>query len=235
MCYAAMVPALTQWATTHNIPLDMSAPTIESNCLYPLAFQPGTDWGYGTGYDWAGKVVEKVTGVNLDDYLQENICAAVGAKDMTFYLQRRPDMIVRRADIAARDAETGNMKFVDKHFFHEDAADCMGGWGVYGTPKDYLKVLYSILVNDGKLLKKSTRDMLFQPALSGQAEKRLNEKGFEMPEWRPHGLIPAETNKSHTPGAVICLENIDGDKWCREGSISWNGLTNHYWVCCFQN
>lgn len=39
----------------------------------PLAFEPGAKWCYSTGLDWAGFLVERVTGSSLEDYFQENI------------------------------------------------------------------------------------------------------------------------------------------------------------------
>lgn len=42
-----MDPNLTRWATSHNMPLVAENDTIEANFLYPLKFEPGTDWGYG--------------------------------------------------------------------------------------------------------------------------------------------------------------------------------------------
>src|SRR6185436_8862668 len=39
----------------------------------PLMFEPGTRWQYGQGVDWAGRLVESVTGMTLEDYFQAKI------------------------------------------------------------------------------------------------------------------------------------------------------------------
>ena len=31
-------------------------------------FDPGSDWGDGMNMDWVGKAIEKVSGLNLEDY-----------------------------------------------------------------------------------------------------------------------------------------------------------------------
>ena len=39
----------------------------------PLMFEPGKRWQYGQGCDWAGRLVEAVSGGTLEDYFQEKI------------------------------------------------------------------------------------------------------------------------------------------------------------------
>ena len=40
---------------------------------------------YGVGIDWAGLVVEQVTGQRLNDYFDEHVFAPLGMQDTTFY------------------------------------------------------------------------------------------------------------------------------------------------------
>ena len=44
----------------------------------PLRFDPGTDWDYGIGIDWAGKMIEQVSGLKLGDYLMRNVFDPLG-------------------------------------------------------------------------------------------------------------------------------------------------------------
>ena len=55
------------------------------------------------------------------------------------------------------------------------STDCFGGHGGFGGMEDYLKVLRSILANDGKLLKPETVELMFQPQLSADSQKGLTE------------------------------------------------------------
>ena len=50
----------------------------------PLSFEPGARWQYGTGVDWTGRLVEKISGMTLDAYLQKNIVGPLGMTDTTF-------------------------------------------------------------------------------------------------------------------------------------------------------
>lgn len=37
----------------------------------PLKFQPGDGWVYGVGIDWAGHVVQTISGLPLEDYMEK--------------------------------------------------------------------------------------------------------------------------------------------------------------------
>ena len=45
----------------------------------PLLFDPGEKWEYGSNIDWAGQVVEGITGKRLGEVMQERIFAPLGA------------------------------------------------------------------------------------------------------------------------------------------------------------
>jgi CubicO group peptidase (beta-lactamase class C family) len=71
----------------------------------PLVADPGTRWDYGAGFDWAGRVVEEITGTTLDSYLVENVFAPLGMGDTTFRL--RDDQRERLMPIHHRTADGG--------------------------------------------------------------------------------------------------------------------------------
>src|SRR5262245_61898139 len=47
----------------------------------PLMFEPGARWQYGYSVDWAGRLVEALSGQPLEQYLQKNIFKRLGMKD----------------------------------------------------------------------------------------------------------------------------------------------------------
>lgn len=55
---------------------------------YALDFQPGTGTGYSpiAGFDILGYVIEIVSGMRLETYVQRNICEPLDMKDTTFFL-----------------------------------------------------------------------------------------------------------------------------------------------------
>jgi CubicO group peptidase (beta-lactamase class C family) len=52
----------------------------------PLAFDPGDRWEYGINIDFAGKMVEKVSGERLESYFHEHIFGPLGMADTSFKL-----------------------------------------------------------------------------------------------------------------------------------------------------
>jgi CubicO group peptidase (beta-lactamase class C family) len=49
-------------------------------------FEPGTRWQYGMGVDWAGRLVEAVSGMNLEEYFQANILGPLEMRDTSYLL-----------------------------------------------------------------------------------------------------------------------------------------------------
>jgi methyl acetate hydrolase len=47
----------------------------------PLMFDPGEKWEYGINIDWVGRLVEEMSGQNLNDYCRDHICAPLGMTD----------------------------------------------------------------------------------------------------------------------------------------------------------
>lgn len=73
-------------------------------------------------------------------------------------------MLKRFADLSFRDPKAGD-KVVDAsaQSFNCYVEDAFGGSGLFGTAEDYIKVLQSLLKDDGRLLKSETRELLFTP------------------------------------------------------------------------
>lgn len=146
----------------------------------PLVFEPGESWMYGPGLDYAGLLVERLTGKTLEEYMKENLWKPLGIKGMTFFLSSRPDLNVRMADMSMRD-ETGKVRhtewkarYVDGE--EKEVQDCMGGQGVFTSAGEYLKILNAVLTCDEneKILKKATLEEFFRPQLGEGSAASLN-------------------------------------------------------------
>src|SRR6185369_7944799 len=64
-----------------------------------LMFDPGERWQYGTGLDWAGRIVEQVSGDSLDVYFRKHILDPLGMNDTAFVIsaqQRQREASVHR-------------------------------------------------------------------------------------------------------------------------------------------
>ena len=52
----------------------------------PLVFDPGDRWEYGINLDWAGRVVEAVSGLPLEVYFRQHIFAPLGMTDTAYVM-----------------------------------------------------------------------------------------------------------------------------------------------------
>ena len=59
---------------------------IDKLAKLPLAFQPGTDWRYGPSVNIQGYIVEKLSGMNLDQFLRSKIFGPLRMADTGFYV-----------------------------------------------------------------------------------------------------------------------------------------------------
>ena len=112
----------------------------------PLLFDPGERWEYGANIDWAGKMIEAVSGQKLGAYLKDNLFAPLGMNDTAFKIT--PDMRKRLAGIHLRGPD-GKLAPFEFEIPQEPEFE-MGGGGLYGTMGDYLKFVRMIL-NGGQL------------------------------------------------------------------------------------
>ncbi|MFN3857736.1 MAG: serine hydrolase domain-containing protein [Caulobacter sp.] len=105
----------------------------------PLLYQPGTKWMYSLATDVCGALVERISGVPFDRYLQDVIFDPLGMIDTSFQVapekahrfaanyQRKPDKTLALIDDPAASA------------YLEPARFLSGGGGLTGTCADYLR------------------------------------------------------------------------------------------------
>jgi CubicO group peptidase (beta-lactamase class C family) len=189
--------------------------------MAPLAFSPGERWEYGIGIDWAGVIVETLSGKSLDVYFQEHIFAPLGMQDSFYKVPE--EKAARRAAIHAR-TEAGLA--VTPHL----GEPVSGGGGLSSTIADYLRFMRALLnqgILDGaKILQPYTVDMMFENHIGDldvnpgptQIPDISNDfdMGFGEPaKWGLGFLIHQAQTESGRP----------------KGSASWAGLFNSYfWI-----
>jgi methyl acetate hydrolase len=106
----------------------------------PLLFDPGDRWEYGIGIDWVGKMVEAVTGKDLDAVMRTEIFEPLGMDSTGFRLT--PSQRERLAEVHLRGPDG-----LDRLGFEtpQEPEFWMGGGGLYSTVADYLRFTRMIL------------------------------------------------------------------------------------------
>ena len=118
----------------------------ETQTAGPLLFDPGTQWTYGTNTDMLGKIVEKISGENLEQYFRAHILAPLGMHDTAYNLP--PEKHARIVNVHRRN--TAGALVEQPRNAPKDATKFNGGGGLYSTAADYLRFL-QMLLNGGEL------------------------------------------------------------------------------------
>jgi len=211
--------------------------------LQPLVHQPGEAWEYGVNIDWAGILVERVTGVSLNNYMHRYIFEPLGLKNISMFPTdsmkeklaymnfRRPDgslsgydHILRRPLVVTSDSEV---------------KDCFnsGGAGIFAKPQEYCQIL-AMLLNDGispttgaKILSKATVEEMFRnqiPQFPNFGRQGIPAAKPDLTNLIPE-IYPVPGNQEQGWGLTFMLTG--GTTGRSASTAHWAGLPNLWWWC----
>jgi CubicO group peptidase (beta-lactamase class C family) len=116
----------------------------------PLVFQPGSAWRYSMATDVLGYLVQVLSGMPFEQFLQERIFEPLGMVDTDFYV---PEAKVDRFAVVYGPAEGGGIKALDaqmgRDYTHPTKCPS-GGGGLVSTTADYL-CFAQMMLNKGEL------------------------------------------------------------------------------------
>jgi CubicO group peptidase (beta-lactamase class C family) len=195
----------------------------------PLLFDPGTEWIYGTSSDWLGRLVEKLSGENLEDYFRQHIFVPLGMEDTSYNVpeNKQPRLVtVHQRPAGRRDealVERANQP-------QQPATSFSGGGGLVSTAGDYARFARMIL-NDGTLdgeqiltaasIAEMSRNQLGTVRVRAlrSAEPDLSDDFSFIEDLKDEWGLGFLLNETHEPGKRS------------SGSLSWGGLDNTYfWI-----
>src|SRR6267154_201877 len=115
----------------------------------PLAHQPGSVWEYGMSTDVLGRIVEVVSGMAFDRFLEERITGPLRMNDTAFYLNQAQ---VSRLAEPQIDPATGKRPGASgaEDLTKEKQKWFSGGGGLLSTASDYARFC-QMLLNRGQL------------------------------------------------------------------------------------
>jgi CubicO group peptidase (beta-lactamase class C family) len=115
----------------------------------PLAHQPGTVWEYGMSTDVLGRIVEVVSGMGVDRFVEERITGTLGMRDTAFYLNAAQSSRLAEPQI---DPATGKRPGASsaEDLTKEKQKWFSGGGGLLSTASDYARFC-QMLLNRGEL------------------------------------------------------------------------------------
>lgn len=211
--------------------------SLQETYLFPLLFEPGEGWEYSVGIDWAGWMVERVTKLSLENYVQKHIWGPLGVTSFSFAPKKHPNIMSKMTAMSIRSGgvnpfgaaqdPNGKLEYTEDTIWNMDTPGCAGGAGGFGAPLDYHKMLHSILANDSKLLHPSSIDEMFSPQLTDASRTALMAV-MSIPEVNAQmDDLPAGIKLDYGLSGSLLLEDVKGGR--RKGSMQWSGYPNLFW------
>jgi methyl acetate hydrolase len=191
----------------------------------PRVFEPGNKFYYGTSLDWVGKLIERISGKNLEQYIGQNICRPL---QMTRTFFTVPDSLIR--SIVSFGQLHGD-KFVMDTVWQMNKAEIkpkefIGGGGLFSTVHDYGRFIQCILnngtLNGEKIIKKSTLDSMCVNQIGDLWLGSDNSNNFP---------FLADKNSKYTGRDKMGLGwaiDVAGRNGGAPGNVYWGGLANTF-------
>jgi CubicO group peptidase (beta-lactamase class C family) len=118
----------------------------------PLNSQPGTEWHYSISVDIQGYIVQKLSGMPFEEFLEKRIFKPLGMVDTAFYVPK--EKLSRFAELYIYDKDSKEqvvgVKESLNHDFAAKPALSSGGGGLVSTASDYMRFC-EMLRNGGEL------------------------------------------------------------------------------------
>ncbi len=177
----------------------------------PLVFEPGKRWKYGVSTDVLGYLVEVVSDMPFEEFLQTKIFKPLDMVDTGFSV---PQTKVDRFAAIYRATESEGLQRVGKPPLATDNVTFFpsGGGGLVSTAVDYLRFC-QMLLNDGELdgvriLKTETVELMRSP--HQQYHREGGDFGF---------------------GFHVVTSKTNGKYQRSIGTINWGGLAaTNFWI-----
>ena len=193
----------------------------------PLFIQPGEDFMYGLNTDVLGYLIEVISGMPLDKYLQQKIFDPLGMKDTYFFLPKE-----KQARLVALYTQQGNqtkLRIQDSLIslngtFSRDFPKTpngtyfSGGAGLASTAYDYA-LFGQMLLNGGEL---NGKRILSPGTIQIMASNQIGDH-----------LMWGDTNKTRRFGLGfgILTDYAERTLMIPAGSYGWDGMfASHFWV-----
>ena len=148
----------------------------------PLEFSPGTAWNYSVATDVLGAVVQRVSGLPLDQFFKDRIFAPLKMKDTFFQVPK--SKLDRLTDCYTLVAGKGRVMYdrgAESAWSHAPKL-LSGGGGLVSTALDYHR-FNTMLLNGGELggariLGRKTLDLMTQNHLPGKSDLATMSKSL---------------------------------------------------------
>jgi CubicO group peptidase (beta-lactamase class C family) len=200
----------------------------------PRHFESGTNFLYGTSTDWVGKLVEKISGMDLEVYFRKNI---TGPLKMSRTFFNVPDSLHSLIVSYGHRGDQGEneLEELPNRVPTNKATVLSGGGGLFSTPSDYTRLLQCILnygaYEGGRILSKATIEEMIRNQV-GDINLSPQDRHFNPGVCCNFNGLMDENSKW---GLAFMIDNNSKEYGRQDGTVTWGGLMNTYFYIDFKS
>lgn len=190
-------------------------------------------------------MVERLSGLSLDEYFKKNILAPLGLKNITFYPTKEMKSNIAGMQQRAPDGKTSTRKHLYATALAAETEEQKraifnsGGAGCFAKPVEYVQILATLLnggvspTTQNRILKKETVDSMFENQIPqwpdfarGLPDPADTTLANPAPEFYPQGGNPPQGW-----GLTFFLTIKEGETGRGRNTAFWAGISNQFWWC----
>ncbi len=203
-----------------NLPNYTLAETIPALAEIPLSYQPGTQWVYSISVDVQGYMVERLSGMAFDEFLQQRLFDPLGMEDTGFYVKAEDAQRLARQYNPNSD---GTLTRTDNGAFLSPPKFLSGGGGLTSTAADYMRFVQMHL-NMGEL---DGKRILSEEAVEIMRSNQLPESVANIGQLYPGNVFGVD---------FAIVEDSAAYQGAPEGTHWWWGIAGSwFWIDPVQN
>lgn len=158
--------------------------------------------------------------MSLEQFYAQHVWTPLGMDSTTFHPLKFEDRIVQPAGRSAEGTIVESALQVPR-----DPPTETAGHGVWGTPKDYAKLLRVLLDGGGCILSQASVDEIFKPQLQVPSAILPEVHGIFKSVLGPS--IPQDEIVNHGLAGLVNPRAFPGRR--RAGTLQWSGMPNLIW------
>ena len=199
---------------------------IDRVATLPIAFQPGTKWRYSIAIDVIGRIVEIISGMELDAFFRERLFDPLGMDATDFSVP--PEKMDRLANVYQHEDKDSPLTLMMRS--RDSKRDkrprlYMGGGGLVSTLGDYTRFANMLACGGAldrvRILSPQTVRLFSVNQMSGQAMPYGFADGEDLSHW----------GYGYSLGTRVLVDLAKSGQAGSVGEFGWDGAFNTYfWV-----
>jgi len=199
----------------------------------PRLFESGSSFMYGTNIDWVGVLIEKVSGMNLEDYLRENVTGPLGMDSTWFNVPENLHPLL----VGSLSRDRKNNELTKNEFKAPNKVEKFNaGGGLYSSAEDYGKFLLCMLNKgkhqNGQLINEETFDLMNTPQLS---EFKQIWRNVDVPTIDINARGDKDSFMDSFDNWTLAWAYDENSEVRPKGTAYWAGYFNTYFTIDFKN